>query len=142
LDFVTSLLWLETLDTFQVTTQYARMALHLPMQHHFKSRYPALNVCRLDENVATDTFYANTAAHDGSTGAQIYVGLKSYFTTCMGMQTDAQFPETLLDFIRTSSAMSKLYSDNAKAEISHAVKDILCLYHISAAQSGPYYQSC
>jgi hypothetical protein len=78
----------------------------------------------LDETVATDTFYANATAHDGSTCAQIYVGLKSYFTTCMGMQIDAQFPETLLDFIWTFGAMPKLYSDNAKAEISHAVKTV------------------
>jgi hypothetical protein len=73
--------WERISDTFQVTTQYARMALRIPMRLHFKSPYPALNVCWLDETVATDTFHANATAHDGSTCAQIYVGLKSYFIT-------------------------------------------------------------
>ena len=102
-------------DTFAATTQYAKQALRLPLRRHFKSRFPALNVQRLDEVVATDTFFAYCAAHDGSTCSQLFVGKTSYFTTCMGMTTDAEFPGALMDFIQSFGAMSGLFSDNAKA---------------------------
>jgi hypothetical protein len=34
------------------------------MRKHFKTRFPAANVNRLDETVATDTFFADAPAHD------------------------------------------------------------------------------
>ena len=125
--------WEVVRNTFKATTQYAKFHVRLPMRRHFKSRFPALNVRRIDETVATDTFFANTKAHDGSTCAQLYVGKHSLFTTCYGMKSDAEFPGSLLDFIRTFGAMNSLFSDNAKAQQSKAVQDILRLYHIKNA---------
>ena len=92
------------------------------MKYHYKSCFPALSVQRLDEIVATDTFYANETAHDGSTCAQIFVGQTSYFTQVYGMTSDAQFPGKLMDFIRSFGEMSGLFTDNAKAEQSQAVQ--------------------
>jgi hypothetical protein len=42
--------------TLENTTQYARMDTRLPLRKHFKTRFPAANVNRLNETVATDTF--------------------------------------------------------------------------------------
>ena len=41
--------------TFEKTTQFARNIVRLPFRTHFKSRFPALNVRRRNEPVATDT---------------------------------------------------------------------------------------
>jgi hypothetical protein len=70
--------------TIDSTTQFARASVRLPMQKHFKSRFPAYNVHRWNESVATDTFFCDTPAHDdgifdhaGTTMAQLYVGKTS-----------------------------------------------------------------
>jgi hypothetical protein len=44
--------------TIENTTQFARMDTRLPLRKHFKSRFPAANVDRLNETVATDTFFS------------------------------------------------------------------------------------
>lgn len=57
------------------------------------------------------------------------------------MKSDGQFPSTLLDFPPSFSAMNCLISDNDKAELSSAIKNILCQFQITAQQSEPYYQN-
>ena len=42
------------LKTINHTIQFARMDTRLPLQKHFKSRFPAANVSRLNETVAMD----------------------------------------------------------------------------------------
>ena len=106
-------------DTVMATTRYAKHSVRLPMRRHYKSRFPALVVNRLDELYATDSLYASCKAHDGSTCAQLYKGKSSAFTKCMGMKTDGEFHRTLMDFIRKYGAMRGLFSDNAKASWSY-----------------------
>eukprot|EP00957_Ditylum_brightwellii_P113204 8632783-Ditylum_brightwellii.AAC.1 len=48
---------------------------------------------------------------------------------------------TLMDFIHKWGAMTGLFSDNAKAQTSMAVKDILCQYNIDYMQSEPHQQN-
>ncbi len=94
--------------TFSATTQYARNVYHLPFRKHFKSRFPALNVHRHQEPVATNTVYADTPAiDDGSTCAQIFVGHESLVTDIYGMKTDKEFVNTLEDNICHHGAMDK-----------------------------------
>jgi hypothetical protein len=57
--FVPCLLIQHTLDH---TTQFARLDTCLPLRKHFKSRFPAANDSRLNEVVATDTYFSDTAA--------------------------------------------------------------------------------
>jgi hypothetical protein len=57
------------------------------------------------------------------------------------MKSDGEFPSTLLDFIHSFGAMNCLISDNAKAELSSTVKNILRQFQITARQSEPYYQN-
>ena len=127
--------------TFEVTTRYARDVERLPWRKHFKSRFPALNVHRRHEPVATDTVFSDTPAIDnGSTCAQIFVGTESLVTDVYGMKTDKEFVNTLEDNIRTRGAMDKLISDRARAEISNRVLDILRNFVIAAWQSEPYHE--
>ena len=126
--------------TLENTTQYAENVVRLPMRMHFKSRFPALNVKRLKETYATDTFFSSEKALGGYTCAQLYVGKESTFTEIYGMKTKNQMPETLKDFIRQWGAPSGLMSDSAKVETSKAIKDILRTYAIKDVQSEPNHQ--
>jgi hypothetical protein len=127
--------------TFDVTTRWARSIEHLPFRKHFKSRFPAFNVHRRNEPVATDTVYSDTLAVDsGATSAQIFVGTQTLVTDVYGMKTDKEFVLTLQDNIRKRGAMDKLISDRAQTEISHKVLDILRNYIIDDWQSEPYHE--
>ena len=107
------------LSTPLVTTRYAKNILHLPLRKHVKSRFPALNVHRRREPVATDTVYSDTpATDDGSTIAQIFVGRDTLVVDVYGMKTDKEFINTLEDQIRKRGAMDKLISDRAQVEMS------------------------
>ena len=127
--------------TFAATTQYARIPQSTVLRKAFKSPFPALNVHRRDESVATDTVYSDTPAIDGGeTSAQFFVGVDSLLTDAYGMKTDKQFVNTLEDNIRKRGAMSKLLSDSAQVEISNKVKDILRALCIGDWQSEPQQQ--
>ena len=75
---------------FAITTRFVETVWyntpHLPLCRHFKSRAPFMNVRRLNEECATDTIFVNCKAHDGSTCAQIYVGVTSQFISLEGMK--------------------------------------------------------
>jgi hypothetical protein len=87
--------------TLEATTQMARNVYRLPMRKHFKSRFPALNVKRRNEPVATDTLYADVPAiDDGSKFAQVFVGRNTLVTDVYGMKSDKEFVNTLEDNIR------------------------------------------
>ena len=137
--------------TLAATTQWYKAEQRLPMRKHYKSRFPAANVDRLNEGlnevVATDTFFSSTEAHDdgimghgGATMAQLYVGTTSHITAVFPMSSESQMSNTLLDFIRLHGAPNMLFSDNAKTQISNKVIDILRHYHIKQHRSEPYYQ--
>ena len=60
------------------------------MRRHFNSRFPGLDVKRLDETYATDTMFATVRAIDGSTCAQVYVGRTRTFCQVYGLKTEAE----------------------------------------------------
>ena len=112
------------------------------MRKHFKSRFPAFNIPRRSEEVATDTIFSDTPAIDsGVTMAQIFVGERTLVTDVYPLKSQKQFVNTLEDNIRFRGAMTKLISDYAKVEISNKVKDILRMYHSSSWNSEPYHQN-
>jgi hypothetical protein len=111
------------------------------MRKHFKSRFPAFNVTRRSEPVATDTIFSDVPAIDnGSTCAQLFVGRHSLVTDIYGMKSDKEFINSLEDNIRKRGAMDKLISDRAMAEIGNKIKDILRALHIDDWQSEPHHQ--
>jgi hypothetical protein len=68
-------------QTLYHTTQYARLDSCLPLRKHFRSRFPAANVNRLNEVVATDSYFSNTPSldvgnlcHGGTTMVQLFCG--------------------------------------------------------------------
>jgi hypothetical protein len=97
-----------------------------------------MNVCRLNEGYATDTIFANSKAHDGSTCAQVYVGVTSHFVYLEGMKAKSEMPRTLLNFIRCWGAMRFLCRDMAKEEDSKAVNDLLHSIQAPNRFSEPY----
>ena len=128
--------------TFLATTQYARTTMGgAHMKKTYRSPFPALNVHRRQEPVATDTVYSDEPAIDnGCTAAQIFIGRDSMVADVYPLKTEKQFVNTLEDNIRKRGAMDKLISDRAQVEISNRVHDILRAYHIDDWQSEPHYQ--
>ena len=128
--------------TFENSTQWAIASTRFPTRTHFKSQFPAFNIPRRNEAVATDTLFSDTPGVDpGVTKAQIFIGKDSLVSDVYPMQSSKQFIDTLEDNIQFRGAMSKLISDNAQVEISNKVKDILHMYHSSSWHSEPYHQN-
>jgi Reverse transcriptase (RNA-dependent DNA polymerase) len=128
--------------TIGVTTQYARGRVSDTIRQHWKSRFPACNVHRRNEAVATDTVFSDTPAVDsGVKAAQIFIGRTSLVADVYGIKTDKEFVNTLEDNIRERGAMDKLISDCARAETSTRIKDILRALVIADWQSEPYQEN-
>ena len=120
------------------------------MRKHFKSRFPAFNIPRRSEEVATDTIFSDTPAIESGTlvtdvyhlkSQKQFVGKRTLVTDVYHLKSQKQFVNTLEDNIRFRGAMTKLISDYAKVEISNKVKDILQMYHSSRWNSEPYHQN-
>ena len=127
---------------FHKTTQWAVASTMYPMRKHFKSRFPAFNIPRQFEEVATDTIFSDTPAIDsGVTMAQIFVEKRTLVTDVYPLKSQKQFVNTLEENIRFRGAMTKRLSDYAKVDISNKVKDILRMYHSSSSNSEPYHQN-
>ena len=127
--------------TWKNSTQFARIPMSTHLKRHFKSPFPAHNVHRRSEPIATDTVYSNTPAVDnGAKYGQFFVGTESMVCDIFPMKTDKQFVNTLEDIIRRRGAPTKLVSDSAQVEISQKVQDILRSLCIDDWQSEPYQQ--
>jgi hypothetical protein len=101
--------------TLENTTQFARAHDRYPMRKHYKTRFPATNVNRLNETVAIDTFFSNVPArddgiqgHGGANRVQFYPGVKSLISKAIPMKSSSEMPGTLEDFIQTCGAPNTL----------------------------------
>jgi hypothetical protein len=102
----------------------------------YKSPNLALNVYRLQEDVACDIVYSDVPAiHDGSTYAVIFIGVNTQVTDVYGIKTDRQFVNTLQDNIIQRGAPLKHLSDRGQAIVSHKIADILRTFCIDNWQS-------
>jgi hypothetical protein len=129
--------------TPSATTQFVRQITRTNgMRQHFRSRFPALNVRRRQNAVATNTSYSDTPAiQDGSTRVQLFVGHKSLVADVYGINLDKEYINTLEGQIRSRGATdSLLSSDRAQVEISKKVAVVLRAYHISDWHSEPLHQ--
>ena len=76
---------------------------------------------------------------NGSTAAQFFVGRKSGFCAVEGLgKSDKRYPAALMNHIRRYGAMDQIISDNARAEISHRVEEILNMLQIKDWTSEPH----
>ena len=82
-------------NTVAAMTQYARISGSTLLKKCFKSPFPAMNVPRRTEEVATDFVYSDTPAiASGDTIAAIFVGRKTIATDACGIKTEKGFPAT------------------------------------------------
>ena len=78
--------------TWNATTKYAvNYSPAYPLNRHFKSGYPALNVRGVKEMFATDTFFSSVRAIGGATCVQVYVGVTTDFTRLYSMTSESEF---------------------------------------------------
>ena len=112
------------------------------MRRHYKTRFPAANVPRWNEDVATDTLFSDIPAHDDGIlwarrlhyGTVFYSGITSHFTKVYPMSSESQIPDTLCDLLRDHSYCNKAQQSNAFNEILHH-------YRIGQYSSEPYQQN-
>jgi hypothetical protein len=60
------------LHTLRQTTQLAKSTIHYPMRRQLKSRFQILRHKRLNEVIATDTYFANEKSIEGYHCAQVF----------------------------------------------------------------------
>ena len=128
-------------QTFERTTQYARLPHGTLLRRAYRSPNPAFNVHRRSEDVACDFIFSNTPAVDnGSTAAVLFVGRDTTVSDVYGVKHDREFVSTLEDNIRDRGAPHRLISDKAQVEISQRVENLLRALFIKSWQSEPYQQ--
>ena len=125
--------------TLDHTTLLAKNHMRIPMRRHFRSREPVLNRHRLGEVYATDTFFAESSAVDGTTCAQLFTGCKSFFTKALGMKSENEAPTALEDFCRNVGVPTGIRSDNSKAQTSKRWKDICRRFCIGQTTTEPHH---
>jgi hypothetical protein len=59
--------------TLRQTTQLTYSTIHYPMRHHLKSRFQMLRHKRLNEVIATDTYFSNEKSVEGYHCAQVFL---------------------------------------------------------------------
>jgi hypothetical protein len=79
---------------------------------------------RLNEVIATDTYFANEKSIEGYHCAQVFFGMTSKMLYVAVMKTESEVADIYLDFIRKYGIPSALRRDNAKSEMIQRVKDI------------------
>jgi hypothetical protein len=79
---------------------------------------------RLNEIIATDTYFSSVKSIEGYCFAQVFFDMTSKMLYVAGMKTESEFPDVYFDFIRQRGISSALRRDNAKSEMSHRVRQI------------------
>ena len=82
------------------TTQLAKAVINTLLKRHLKSRFLMLRHPRLNEVVATDTYFVGTKFMEGYYCLQVFVGLTSRRITVIGMKTESEFTDAYQDFMR------------------------------------------
>ena len=123
--------------TLENTTQYAKALIMTPLRRHLCSRFLMLCKPRLNEVIATDTYFPNVKSIEGYNCAQVFVGLTSRRITTIGMKTKSEFPKAYQDFMRRRGIPHTLRPDNAKEEESEDIMDLHCDLVISDEFTEP-----
>jgi Reverse transcriptase (RNA-dependent DNA polymerase) len=102
--------------TLEQTTQMAKLSSSIPMRRHVRSLFPFLNRKRINETVATDTFFSSVRDVSGATCAQVFYGITSHFINVYALKTEADGPQAFEDFARTEGLPNTIRSDNSKMQ--------------------------
>ena len=126
-------------NTLQCTTQLAKWHTKVPMQRHWQPRFPFLNVHRLREPVATDTFFANCKAIGGDTCAQVFYGIQSHMINVYPMLSENEGPNAYEDFIREEGCPTLLRRDNSKMQTGQKFTMINRHFCVKDGYTEPYH---
>ena len=85
--------------TFNKTTQLAKTMVRFPMRKHFKSQFKMLGNPRLNEVIATNTYFSSIKSIEGYTCSQVSYGCTLYTKHVYSMKTESVFPSTYQDFL-------------------------------------------
>ena len=125
--------------TLENTTALAKNELRTPLRRHIKSRYPQMNVRRINETVASDTLFGSEPALGGFTCAQFFVGLTSDCTDVYPMHTESEGPDALSDFVRMIGAPHTIRTDNSKMQLGDEWKRTLRRMVIKHETTEPHH---
>jgi hypothetical protein len=63
------------------------------MRRHLKSQFQMLRHKRLNEVIATDTYFSSVKSIEGYYCAQVFFGMTSKMLYVAGMKTESEFPD-------------------------------------------------
>ena len=124
--------------TLENTTQLAKAVINTPLRRHLKKIFLMLRHPRLNEVVATDTYFSNTRSIEGYWCSQVFIGLTSRRITVIGMKTESEFADAYQDFMRKRGIPHTLRRDNAKSEMSEKVLNLQRDLVIADEYTEPY----
>jgi hypothetical protein len=128
-------------ETLKRTTQLAKAVVRYPMVRHLKSRFANLQMPRLKEIVAMDTFFASEPAYqEGFMMVQVFYGMSSHMINVYGMRRKDQVKLAIQDFLREKGAPWAFRMDGAKEQGNDEIDTILRDLHIAKQTSEPYNQ--
>jgi hypothetical protein len=78
------------------------------MRRHLKRRFQMLRHKRLNEVIATDTYFAIEKSIEGYHCAQVFFGMTSKMLYVTGIQIESEFADVYLYFIRKHGIPSAL----------------------------------
>ena len=112
--------------TLENTMQWGEMIAQYPMKKHHVSRFPWNNRCGLREEAAMDTIFMKTPGYDGSTCAQVFVGLMSRMINVYPMPSKASgyMLKSYEDFMRYEGVPEGLHRDLAPKEKIDKIIDL------------------
>ena len=122
------------METLKRTNQLAWHVMSFPLKRHLNSRFEWLSDMRTNEKVSTDPMFANVAAVDGSTCAQVFWGFSSHIIDVCGMKKESDFCNVHQDFLRDEGMPIVLHHDNSKTQQSDKVKELHQKYSFKASQ--------
>jgi hypothetical protein len=99
-------------NTLRQTTQLAKCTIHYSVRRHLKSRFQILRQKRLNEVIATCTYFDDDRSIEGYYYTQVFFGMisKSIYAAKIN---ESEFPDVYFDFIRQNGIPSTLQRDNA-----------------------------
>ena len=87
-------------QTLDRTTQMAHYIMLFPMRKHLKSMFKMLRRPRLNETVATDTYFSSETSLEGYNCAQVYYGCTSGTIHVYGMRSKNEFIDTYQEHMK------------------------------------------
>lgn len=117
------------------------LALHRP-QEILPFAIFSINIARRQEDVATDSFYADVPAiASGDMMGQFYCRMDLLICDVYEMKSEKQVVNTLEDVIRRCGAMDRLLSGQTKSETEGRMLDLLQTYVVGNWNNEPNYQN-